>query len=216
VTISLVGLAGNSTHPAHIHGGDCDDNGPILYPLNNVVADAAGDAKTTTVIHDVEGGIPASGWYVNVHNGPTLATPAEALAIACGNVQNADTSLNEVQMAETSLGATPDPNQAVSGSATLTLTNTTLTVTVNVSGLVPGSVHPAHIHAGSCESQVPGTIVYPLTNLVADQNGKATSTTVIQNVKTIPQDAWYVNVHRSTNLTTQTGFDPIACGNVEN
>ena len=216
VTISLVGLAGNSTHPAHIHGGDCDDNGPILYPLNNVVANAAGDANTTTVIHDVEGGIPASGWYVNVHNGPTLATPAEALAIACGNVHNADTSLNKVQMAETSLGATPDPNQAVSGSATLTLTNTTLTITVTVSGLVPGSVHPAHIHAGSCESQVPGTIVYPLTNLVADQNGKATSTTVIQDVKTIPQDAWYVNVHRSTNLTTQTGFDPIACGNVEN
>ena len=216
VTISLVGLAGNITHPAHIHLGDCDDNGPILYPLNNVVANAAGDANVTTVIHEVEGGIPASDWYVNVHNGPTLATPAQAIAIACGNVHNADTSLNEVQTVETDLGATPAPNQAASGSSTSTLHNETLTVTVTVSGLVPSSVHPAHIHAGSCESQLPGTIVYPLNNLVADENGNATSTTVIQDVQTIPEDAWYVNVHRSTNLTTQTGFDPIACGNVEN
>lgn len=215
VTVNLVGLAGNSTHPAHIHGGDCDDNGPILYPLNNVVANAAGDAHTTTVIPDIEGGIPASGWYINVHNGPTLATPAQAMAIACGNVHNSNTSLNQVQTVETFLGATPDPNQAVSGSATLTLHKETLTVTVTVHGLVPGSVHPEHIHAGSCQSQLPGTIVYPLNNLVGDQNGNATSTTVIQNVKTIPEHGWYVNVHRSTNLTTQTGFDPIACGNVE-
>jgi hypothetical protein len=212
VTISLVGLAGNSTHPAHIHLGDCDDNGPILYPLNNVVANAAGDAKMTTVIHKVEGGIPASGWYVNVHNGPTLATPAQAIAIACGNVHNP----KHVQTVETFLGATPSPNQAVSGSATLTLNNQTLTVTVTVSGLVPGSVHPEHIHAGSCQSQLPGTIVYPLNNLVGDNNGNATATTVIKNVKAIPEHGWYVNVHRSTNLTTQTGFDPIACGNVKN
>ncbi len=212
VTISLVGLAGNSTHPDHIHVGDCDDNGPILYPLNNLVANAAGDAQATTVIPEVEGGIPASGWYINVHNGPTLATPDEAIPIACGNVHNA----NNAQTVKTFLGATPSPNQAVSGSSILTLNNETLTVIVTVSGLVPGSVHPEHIHAGSCQSQSPGTIVYPLNNLVADQNGDATSTTVIKDVETIPQNAWYVNVHRSTDLTTQTGFDPIACGNVKN
>jgi len=212
VTISLVGLAGNSTHPNHIHVGDCDDNGPILYPLNNLVANAAGDAQATTVIPEVEGGIPASGWYINVHNGPTLATPDEAIPIACGNVHNA----NNAQTVKTFLGATPSPNQAVSGSSILTLNNETLTVIVTVSGLVPGSVHPEHIHAGSCQSQSPGTIVYPLNNLVADQNGDATSTTVIKDVETIPQNAWYVNVHRSTDLTTQTGFDPIACGNVKN
>jgi len=212
VTISLVGLAGNSTHPDHIHVGDCDDNGSILYPLNNLVANAAGDAQATTVIPEVEGGIPASGWYVNVHNGPTLATPDEAIPIACGNVHNA----NNAQTVKTFLGATPSPNQAVSGSSILTLNNETLTVVVTVSGLVPGSVHPEHIHAGSCQSQSTGTIVYPLNNLVADQNGDATSTTVIKDVETIPQNAWYVNVHRSTDLTTQTGFDPIACGNVKN
>ena len=31
VTIRLFGLAANSTHPAHIHLGDCDDNGVVLW-----------------------------------------------------------------------------------------------------------------------------------------------------------------------------------------
>ncbi|GAC1558413.1 MAG: hypothetical protein NVS9B9_13720 [Ktedonobacteraceae bacterium] len=215
VTISLVGLAGNSTHPAHIHIGDCDDNGAILYPLKDVVANAAGVATGSTVIHDVEGGIPANGWYINVHNGPTLATHAAAIAITCGNVHNSNTSLNNEQTVKASLGATLDPNQAVTGTTTLTLKHKTLTVTTTVSGLVPGSVHPAHIHAGSCQNQRPGSIVYSLNNLVADEHGDATSTTVIRDVETIPDDAWYVNVHNSTRLSTQSGFDPIACGNVK-
>jgi len=215
VTISLVGLAGNSIHPAHIHLGDCDDNGPIVYPLNDVVADAAGDATVTTVIPEVEGGIPASSWYVNVHNGPTLATFAQAIPIACGNVHNSDTSRKDVQTVATFLGATTAPNQMAHGLARLSLKNETLTVTVTIHGLVPGSVHAAHIHAGSCQSQIPGSIVYPLNNVVADANGNATSVTVINDVESIPESGWYVNVHRSTDLSTQTGFDPIACGNVE-
>jgi len=56
--------------------------------LNNVVANAAGDAHTTTVIPDVEGGIPASGWYVNVHRSTNLTTQTGFDPIACGNVEN--------------------------------------------------------------------------------------------------------------------------------
>lgn len=211
VTIRLFGLAPNSTHPAHIHAGDCDDNGPIVYPLNNVVADAAGDATVTTVIPNVAGGIPNNAWYVNVHNGPGLTTPRQFDPIACGNVHNPKHASSVVVY----LGGTNAPNQSVSGSARLTLSHETLTVVVTVKGLVPGSVHPAHIHAGSCESQLPGSIVYGLKPLTGDAHGNATSVTVIHNVKSIPESGWYVNVHRSRDLTTQTGFDPIACGNVE-
>jgi hypothetical protein len=50
--------------------------------------------------------------------------------------------------------------------------------------------------------------------VVADASGKSISTTTIKNVSSIPGKGWYVNVHYSTNLTTQTGFDPIACGDV--
>jgi CHRD domain len=216
VTISLVGLAANSTHPAHIHLGDCDDNGPIVYPLNNVVADAAGDATVTTVIPEVEGGIPASSWYVNVHNGPGLGTPDQFDPIACGNVVNPNASSTEDQSVRIFLGGTTAPNQSAFGFAQLIISGDDLLVEVNVHNLVPGSVHAAHIHAGSCESQLPGNIVYPLNNVVADANGNAESETVIEGVSSIPENAWYVNVHRSTDLSTQTGFDPIACGNVEN
>ena len=212
VTITLFGLAANSTHPAHIHAGDCDDNGPIVYPLNNVVADAAGRATTTTVIPEVEGGIPNGAWYVNVHNGPGLSPAAQFDPIACGNVFNR----HHARSVSVHLGATNAPNQAASGFTTLKLSKDgTLTVTVTLHGLVPGSAHAAHIHAGSCESQLPGNVVYPLTTVVGDAQGNSTSVTVIPNVSSIPEDAWYVNVHRTTDLSTQTGFDPIACGNVE-
>jgi len=36
----------------------------------------------------------------------------------------------------------------------------------------------------------------------------------VPGVSSIPSGQWYVNVHGSTDLNTQTGFDPIACGNV--
>ena len=216
VTIRLFGLAANSTHPAHIHLGDCDDNGPILYPLNNVVADAAGDASVTTVIPEVEDGIPTSGWYVNVHNGPGLSTPTQFDPIACGNVVNPNASSHEDQMVKVFLGATTTPNQAAFGSAQLRISGDDLIVKVVVHNLVPGSSHAAHIHVGSCESQLPGNVLYPLNPVVGDANGTGVSVTVIEGVTSIPEDAWYVNVHRSTDLSTQTGFDPIACGDVEN
>jgi hypothetical protein len=210
VTIKLFGLAPNSTHPAHIHSGVCTSNGPIVYPLKDVVADAAGNATTTTVISKVVGGIPREGWYVNVHNGPSLSPADQFDPIACANVPNT----NHASLVVVLLGGTNAPNQSAEGSTRLTLSGETLTVVVTVSGLVPGSPHAAHIHAGSCERQLPGTIVYMLKSLVGDAHGNATSVTVINNVMAIPKNAWYVNVHRSTDLSTQTGFDPITCGDV--
>ena len=87
-----------------------------------------------------------------------------------------------------------------------------LTVKVALTGLAPNSMHPEHIHSGTCAKQ--GSVVYPLTMLVADGSGKAVSNTTIQNVITIPASGWYVNIHDSNDLSTQTGFDPIACGDV--
>ena len=75
VKISLIGLAPNSTHPAHIHSGSCANQGAVVYPLQNVIADAHGVGASTTVIQKVTD-VPASGWYINVHNGPGLS-PSE-------------------------------------------------------------------------------------------------------------------------------------------
>jgi len=88
VSLNLASLTPHSTHPAHIHLGNCSMMGNILYPLNNVVADGNGRYIGTTIIANVTNGIPASGWYVNVHHGPGLATPDQMAPIACGNIVN--------------------------------------------------------------------------------------------------------------------------------
>jgi hypothetical protein len=215
VKITLVGLAPSSVHPSHIHTGSCANQGAVLYPLTNISADASGDATATTTIPNVTAGIPATGWYVNVHNGPALAPATQFLPIVCGDVANSTTSTSAAQSVQVTLNTAPaaSAGQAAVGNALLTLNGTTLTVTITISGLVPNSSHAAHIHTGSCSAQ--GNVLYPLNTITADATGSADSTTTITNVKgTIPASGWYVNVHNSTALTTQTGFDPIACGNV--
>ncbi len=215
VKITIIGLAPNSTHPAHIHQGSCEtsDNG-VLYPLNSVMADKGGESTTITIIKNVNNGIPASGWFINVHNGPTLSPALQKRPIACGDITNFNTSTSTNQSVDLTLGPTKEPNQAVNGIATLSVEDHQLTVTLTVSGLEPGSTHQAHIHQGSCESQ--GPVVYPLTPVVADNNGNGTSTTHL-NVSHISGD-WYVNIHQAATpdeLSTQTGFDPLACGDVD-
>jgi CHRD domain len=217
VQVSLTGLAPNSTHPEHIHAGSCTSMpmGPIVYTLNPIVADAHGVATVTTIIANVKHGIPENGWYVNVHNGPQLTTDLQGRAIACGNVYNAHTSKDNVQTVHLQLVKTTAPDEAVYGNAQISIENNELTVKLTLHGLVPQSTHMAHIHAGTCQSQ--GAVVYPLKPVVADGNGDATSTTVINNIKTFSASSLYVNVHEAgtmSGMSTQSGFNPIACGNI--
>ncbi|HEX6481004.1 MAG TPA: CHRD domain-containing protein [Ktedonobacteraceae bacterium] len=214
VKLSLVGLAPSSTHPANINSGSCVKKGPVVYPLNNVLADARGVGSSTTVINNVKT-IPASGWFVNVHNGPGLATPDEAVSIACNDLALPNVSTTKTLSVQVPLNAAPGSagSEMASGTARLALSGSTLTVKLTLSGLQPHSSHAAHIHAGSCLNQG-GAVIYPLTNVVAGATGNASETTTIKNVKSIPASGWYVNVHYGTNISTQTGFNPIACGNV--
>jgi hypothetical protein len=217
VTVSATGLAPNSTHPEHIHAGTCASNpmGPIVYKLNPLIADAHGDGTSVTNISNIQNGIPASGWYVNVHNGPTLNTDLEARPIACGNVYNNNTSKDDNQSVSLALAGTMAPNESVHGNAQIHIGNNEVTVIIQVSGLAPNTTHMAHIHAGTCQAQ--GAVVYPLNPIVADGNGNATSTTVIKNVKNFSSSRLYINIHEAATmngLTTQTGFNPIACGNI--
>jgi len=223
VQLMLSGLAPNSVHPVHINQGSCSAATPVsgtgtsgttrtLYPLVDVTADAHGVVNASSKMN-VPTGIPAQNWYLEVYNGPGLSTAGQAMPIACGDIINHDTSLRSAQSVQVTLEAPKGvPNQDVTGVAHLKLTGHTLVVVLEVSGLAPKSEHMVHIHAGTCASQ--GAMVYPLTTLTANASGKATSITTIQNVPTIPSKSWYVNVHNSTDLSTQTGFDPIACGNI--
>ena len=82
VVVDLAGMAPNTTHPSHIHtGSSCDANGPVEIALQPVVVDASGHGAATSTIPQAYV-VPATGWYVNVHQGPDLVG-ANATPIAC-------------------------------------------------------------------------------------------------------------------------------------
>lgn len=83
-SLDVSGLEPGSRHPAHIHFGSCAGGGPIGYPLNDLVAGPGGEARGVTDTPGVYV-VPPSGWFVNVHQGPTLAGEG-ATPIACGDV----------------------------------------------------------------------------------------------------------------------------------
>ncbi len=215
VKVTLSGLAPNSTHPEHIHKGDCSSNGDIVYKLNPLTANSLGVGTSETTIPGVKDGIPAKGWYVNIHNGPGISPDIQFAPIVCANIANPTTSTKSNQSVHLTLEDTTAANESASGTAQLSIASGKLTVKISMSGLTPNSTHIAHIHKGSCEAQ--GAVLYPLTSVAADASGKGTSTTLVSNLPSIPAKGWYVNVHlasTASELGTQTGFDPIACGNV--
>jgi hypothetical protein len=84
---TVSGLVPNSIHPTHIHAGNwCGANGPILYVFPNLQANAQGVATIQYAFP--ASSIPATGWYINVHTGPTLAGNG-ATPISCGLVHPA-------------------------------------------------------------------------------------------------------------------------------
>jgi hypothetical protein len=81
VLLQVTGLAPNSVHPAHIHqGASCTAGGPVIYPFPNLQANAQGEASLDVTLNT--GSIPATGWYINIHQSPMMDTP-----LACGLVQ---------------------------------------------------------------------------------------------------------------------------------
>ena len=212
VSVTLLGLAPSSKHPAHIHTGSCAKEGSVLYPLQDVVANEAGVGTSTTTINGVTGGIPETGWNINVHNGPTMASDVQSMSISCSNIVNPNQKTTGAQNIHIPLAASASLDQAATGNALLKLASGKLTVMLSLQGLGPGTVHAVDVHDGGCGNQ--GKVLYSLKPIVADKSGKGSMITVITGVSSVPDAGWYINVHRTTDLTTQTGNDPIACGDV--
>lgn len=212
VAMSLSGLVPGSVHPVHIHAGACQATGKVVYSLHNVVADAAGMATVITTIPNVVNGIPSHGWYLNVHNGPTVMSAMQFLPITCGEIQNDHASLKTAQDVQVALTTSSSANQNANGMTELQLVGEKLTVAAAMSGLTPKSVHMMRIYSGTCDHQ--GKLLYTLQPIVVDPVGNGRSTTILSGVPTIPNNGWYVTVHLGTDVSTQTGADMVACGNV--
>jgi hypothetical protein len=85
VSIQLHGMKANSEHVSHVHVGSCAKPGNIAYALLTVVADAQGKATATSVVAEYYS-MPATGWYVNVHEGEDLTEPEYLPSISCGDL----------------------------------------------------------------------------------------------------------------------------------
>jgi CHRD domain len=69
VTVDASGLTPGK-HAAHIHLGSCQSQGGVLYMLMDFVANSRGQiSHQTRTVSNVASGIPASGWYLNLHQG---------------------------------------------------------------------------------------------------------------------------------------------------
>ena len=93
VTLSVAGLAPGSAHSASIRRGNCAEGGPVVYALNDVLVDRHGNAFTTTTISGVVTGIPASGWYLAVHDSSDTVNP-----VYRGNIVNPSPNTKHVQI----------------------------------------------------------------------------------------------------------------------
>lgn len=84
IRLEAKGLKPTTTHQAQIRAGTCGSNGPIVFPLENMVANGAGDAVGSTWVHHPYR-VPASGWYVEIHQG-TTSSGTGATPVACAKL----------------------------------------------------------------------------------------------------------------------------------
>jgi hypothetical protein len=69
VTVNASGLTPGA-HAAHIHLGSCQSQGAVQYMLTDFTADGNGQiVNETRVVTNVTTPLPASGWYLNLHQG---------------------------------------------------------------------------------------------------------------------------------------------------
>lgn len=204
VEVRMVGLVPGSSHVAALLQGDCERPGPAVHPLHAMLADAHGVADVRSRVDGVsETAIPTGGWQLTVDTTGAPSTP-----LACGEVTNtANARAVSVGLGPADPPGSPDRDAA--GTATLTATGGQLTVVLDVTGLSPGSTHPADIRTGTCESEGAG-VVHALDALTADATGHAAVTTHVPGVPAIPSGVWYVEVLRAG----PGAVDPLVCGNL--
>jgi hypothetical protein len=69
VSIRARGFLPGTAHAVHIHAGSCQNQGAVLYMLPDLTADANGEIDTRMTLDGAAAALPASGWYLNIHQG---------------------------------------------------------------------------------------------------------------------------------------------------
>jgi hypothetical protein len=83
VSLTVQGLDPNTEHPAHIHLGSCEFQGPVIFPLPDLKSDASGSASVTATFTGVTAtAIPAPGPETAPSVTPTTTPSVTATASA--------------------------------------------------------------------------------------------------------------------------------------
>ena len=87
IEIKVSGLQASSSHISHVHVGSCapQQRGPIMFALNQVIADGQGEADVRTTLNNVKFPPPTGHWYVVIHAGPDMQGSSSTYLL-CGNL----------------------------------------------------------------------------------------------------------------------------------
>ena len=126
VTVTASGVT-PGPHAAHIHLGSCQSQGPVKYMLRDLVASRRGRiVHAVRVFTHVTAPIPASGWYLNIHQGNSgniLSNGQPTIffrPLICANIRPAPA-------ASSSVSAILGPGDVVTGVRAATAGNVVLT-----------------------------------------------------------------------------------------
>jgi hypothetical protein len=128
-------------------------------------------------------------------------------AAACGGQTTSATSTPAVNFSMLAQNGS-----TVSGTGQIVESAGSFTITLKLKGMVAGSSHVSHVHAGQCAS--PGGIAYALQSVVADAAGTATTVSTVPAGYAIPTSGWYVNVHHGPDFTEAEYAPSDSCGNL--
>lgn len=83
VIVKLNGLNPNQQSAGHIHTGKCGQQGNVIFPLNNISADASGTGTSDTTLPNVPYSEVTNGtFYVQYH----IQVSPPGRQISCGNI----------------------------------------------------------------------------------------------------------------------------------
>jgi hypothetical protein len=84
VEVKATGLEPDSEHLQHLHTGTCTEYGDVIHQLDNLKANADGEASSTNTFQNVEK-FDAANMVLNIHQGADMEGD-NAKQISCGIV----------------------------------------------------------------------------------------------------------------------------------
>ncbi|MDT5112235.1 MAG: hypothetical protein QOE20_4125, partial [Mycobacterium sp.] len=124
--LQMAGFTPGSSHAMHIHQGSCAEQGAVLVPFPDVIANGTGAIDTTVTSSQPAAAGLAVGTFLNIHLAPAaqLGAPGSVgyTPIACADITPSASTLT--------MAPPPQPGQAPQGSATFTYDPSKKTLTV--------------------------------------------------------------------------------------